>query len=85
MAAVGGLAGVSRWVGGCGGSVMKLRVAGVVVRRGAHRVVVVIVLRARCALRRGSRFIVMMAVCLCVCVDRVGLDLSVVARKMNED
>jgi hypothetical protein len=52
-------------VGGCGGRVMKLRVA-VVVVRGAHRVKVVMVLRARCALRRGSRFIVMMAVCLCV-------------------
>jgi hypothetical protein len=52
---------------------MKLRVAGVVVR-GAHRVdVVEMVLRTRCALRRGSRFIVMMAV-LFVCVGRVGLN-----------
>jgi hypothetical protein len=47
MAAVGGLAGVSRWVGGCGGSVMKLRVVAGVVKRGAHRVELVIVLRAR--------------------------------------
>jgi hypothetical protein len=54
-------------VGGCGGRVMKLRVDVVVVVRGAHRVdVVEMVLRARCALRRGSRFIVMMAVCLYV-------------------
>jgi hypothetical protein len=67
MAAVGGREGVSRWVGGCGGRVMKLRVDVVVVVRGAHRVdVVEMVLRARCALRRGSRFIVMMAVCLYV-------------------
>jgi hypothetical protein len=66
MAAVGGRAGVSRWVGGCGGRVMKLRVAVVVVVRGAHRVEVERTLRARCALRRGSRFIVMMAVLLCV-------------------
>jgi hypothetical protein len=40
--------------------------------RGA-RVLVVIDLRARCALRRGSRFIVMMAVFVCG-KSRVGLN-----------
>lgn len=64
MAPRGGWAGVSRWVGGCGGRVMKLRVD--VDGRGASLVVMVVGLRAHRALRRPSRFIVMMFVCLCV-------------------
>lgn len=62
MAAVGGRAGVSRWVGGCGGRVMKLRVANGVVRGASLEVVVG--LRAHRALRRESRFIVMIVVCV---------------------
>ena len=72
MAPRGGWEGVSRWVGGWGGRLMKLRVIDGVVR-DARVVVVVTDLRARCALRRGSRFIVMMDVCVCV-ETRVELD-----------
>lgn len=56
MAPRGGRAGVSRFVGGKGGSEVKLLVA--VDVRGA-RVVVAMVLRTHCALKRGSSGIVM--------------------------
>lgn len=76
MAPRGGWEGVSRWVGGWGGRVMKLRVAVVVM--GA-RVVVEMVLRARCALRRGSRFIVMMDVRVRLWKEQSLVELSAVA------
>lgn len=64
MAPRGGRAGVSRFVGGKGGSEVKLLVA--VVVRGA-RMHVDMVLGAHCAPRRGSSGIVMMAsMCMCV-------------------
>lgn len=65
IAARGGWEGMSRFVGGKGGAEKKLLV-GVVVRGAAARVVLEIVLRAHRALRRGSRFIVMVAVMGCV-------------------